>query len=154
MLPLAIEKADTIESPLPLPREGIETCCPITFVTAPKLCLLYHFPERGLKPLAKNSHSFSTRLLYHFPERGLKLHLLEIFPFLCNARIYALRRKKPGFLPNLWTTTKYFRKKTRFLGPYLASLPLPQEGIDIKSRGIGINLTHSQETAVPFVVST
>jgi hypothetical protein len=93
-------------------------------------------------------------LLYHFPERGLKLHLLEIFPFLCNARIYALRPKKPGFLPNLWTTTKYFPKKTRFLGPYLASLPLPQEGIDIKSRGIGINLTHSQETAVPLVVST
>ena len=93
-------------------------------------------------------------LLYNFPERGLKLHLLEIFPFLCNARIYALPPKKPGFLPNLWTTTKYFRKKTRFLGPYLASLPLPQKGIDIKSRRIGINLTHSQETAVPFVVST
>ena len=96
----------------------------------------------------------STSLLYHFPERGLKLHLLEMFPFLCNARIYALRLKKPGFLPHLWTTTKYFPKKTRFLGPYLACLPLPQEGIDIKSRGIGINLTHSQETAVPFFVST
>jgi hypothetical protein len=93
-------------------------------------------------------------LLYHFPERGLKLHLLEIFPFLCNARIYALRPKKPGFLPNLWTTTKYFRKKTRFLGPYLASLPLPREGIDIKSRGIRINLTHSQETARCLLVST
>jgi hypothetical protein len=58
--------------------------------------------------------------------------------------------KETGFLPNLWTTTKYFPKKTRFLGPYFACLPLPQEGIDIKSRRIGINLTHSQETAVPY----
>jgi hypothetical protein len=59
-------------------------------------------------------------LLYHFPERGLKLHLLEIFPFLCNARIYALQPKKPGFLPNLWTTTKYFRNKNLVPGPLLS----------------------------------
>ncbi|MEG4175634.1 hypothetical protein, partial [Microcoleus sp. S13_C3] len=73
--------------------------------------------------------------LYHFPARGLKLHRLEIFPFLCNARIYALRPKKPGFLPNLWTTTTYFRKKPGFIGPYLGSLPLPQEGIKTTSGG-------------------
>ncbi len=92
--------------------------------------LLYHFPERGLKPFCGVEYDRpSSSLLCHFPERGLKLHLLEIFPFLCNTRLYALRRKKPGFLPNLWTTTKYFRKKTRFLVPYLASLPLPREGL-------------------------
>jgi hypothetical protein len=30
---------------------------------------------------------------------------------------YALRPKKPGFLPNLWAATKYFCKKTRVLSP-------------------------------------
>ncbi len=80
----------------------------------------------GLSMLVTAVHD---TLLYHFPERGLKLHLLEIFPFLCNARIYALRRKKPGFLPNLWTTTKYFRKKPGFWAPTSLFYHFPERGL-------------------------
>ena len=112
-------------SPLPLPREGIETLigCAIhvypsevSFTTSPRgdwnpcnicitpmipgnACLLYHFPERGLKLFVqfrwaeqpvlhvsfttsprgdwnkgelRESIGSATSLLYHFPERGLK----------------------------------------------------------------------------------
>jgi hypothetical protein len=68
-------------------------------------------------------HFFATPEFMHSDQRN------RVFYRIC------------GLQPNI------FLKKPGFTGPYLASLPLPQEGIDIKSRGIGINLTHSQETA-------
>ena len=85
-------------SPLPLPREGIETHLRGVGASL-SMCLLYHFPERGLKPfladflshflsiwsplplpregietgLATNEPATANKgLLYHFPERGLK----------------------------------------------------------------------------------
>ncbi len=89
------------ESPLPLPREGIETI--ILICETPNFlgCLLYHFPERGLKHLLVSNLPAQLRtsplplpregietvasaamlkmldkcLLYHFPERGLKQNI-------------------------------------------------------------------------------
>ena len=36
-------------SPLPLPREGIETNICLAYIEKKMVSLLYHFPERGLK---------------------------------------------------------------------------------------------------------
>jgi hypothetical protein len=43
------KSTDSTKSPLPLPREGIETL-EVAVEPPSTLSLLYHFPERGLKP--------------------------------------------------------------------------------------------------------
>ena len=63
----------SLASPLPLPREGIETLIPSNPKWSIASSLLYHFPERGLKPHSIPNNPYSYSLLYHFPERGLKL---------------------------------------------------------------------------------
>ena len=137
------------KSPLPLPREGIETLNPSTGV--PKLgCLLYHFPERGLKhsvrivmfsgiksPLPLPREGIETEfcatmylslpsecLLYHFPERGLKQYTWNFWIYF-NLLVSFTTSPRGD-----WNLIPQRPKFTTLASP----LPLPREGIETLSK--------------------
>ncbi|TAD96031.1 MAG: hypothetical protein EAZ96_26335 [Oscillatoriales cyanobacterium] len=51
-------------------------------------------------------------------ESAIALSLLRVRSLFFESGL--TRPKKPGFLPNFRAETKFFRKKTRFLGPHLS----------------------------------
>ncbi|MEG3926787.1 hypothetical protein [Microcoleus sp. D3_18a_C4] len=50
-----------------------------------------------------------------FVEQASCLFIKSLLRMVQHLRTYALRPKKPGFLPDMRVATKYFPEKTRFL---------------------------------------